>query len=128
MLTKSIAYNERFVHLQIGLCKCQYLGTLGPIRQWTHPMVTSWPSYIPCFVLEYAKQDVRSNLIYQIGWSFPSWVLTLTSCSSVDMRNISYFFLFIFKTTKIRANNLMLSQYVFNFKIAQILSFFIGKY
>ena len=128
MLTKSIAYNERFVHLQIGLCKCQYLGTLGPIRQWTHPMVTSWPSYIPCFVLEHAKQVVRSNLIYQMGWPFPSWVLTLTSCSSVDMRNISYFFLFIFKTTKIRANNLMLSQYVFNFKIAQILSFFIGKY
>ena len=39
VVTKGIAYNNKFVHLQIGPCKCQYLGALGPNRQWTHPLV-----------------------------------------------------------------------------------------
>ena len=46
MVTKHTAYNEKFVHLQIGLCKCHYVGVLGQIRLWTYPMVTS---YIPHF-------------------------------------------------------------------------------
>ena len=33
VVTKRIAYNEKFVHLQIGPCKCQYLRALGPNRQ-----------------------------------------------------------------------------------------------
>ena len=49
VVTKRIAYNEKFVHLQIGSCKCQYLGALAPNKQWTHPLVTSWPSDIPYF-------------------------------------------------------------------------------
>ena len=38
------------------------------------------------------------------------------------------FFLVIFKTIKITANNLMLFQCFFTFKTTQILSFFIAKY
>ena len=49
MVTKDIAYNERFVHLQTGLCKCQYLGALGPSRLWTHSMATRLPSFVPYF-------------------------------------------------------------------------------
>ena len=33
VVTKRIAYNEKFVHLQIGPCKCQYLRALGPNRE-----------------------------------------------------------------------------------------------
>ena len=33
-VTKHIACNEKFVHLQVGLCKCQYLGALRPISLW----------------------------------------------------------------------------------------------
>ena len=43
MATKHIAYNEKFVHLQVELCQCQYLGALGPIRLWAHPMVKAKP-------------------------------------------------------------------------------------
>ena len=32
VVTKRIAYNKEFVHLQIGSCKCQYLEDLGPNR------------------------------------------------------------------------------------------------
>ena len=30
--TKRVAYNEKFVHLQVGLCRCQNLWVLGPIK------------------------------------------------------------------------------------------------
>ena len=58
---KSTAYKEKFVHLQIGLCKCEYLEALGPVRLWSFSMVTSWLSYIPFF--EYMKSIFGSNLI-----------------------------------------------------------------
>ena len=47
-----------------------------------------------------------------------------TSSSSVDMRNISHFFL---KAIKMTTNKLMLFQYFFTLKTMQIL-FFIEKY
>ena len=53
-----------------------------------------------------------------------------TSCFSVGMGNTSYFFLFLLKTILIRTNNLMLFQlfqYIFTFKITQILSSFLLK-
>ena len=49
MFAKHIAHNEEFFDLQIALCKCKYLGALGLIRLWTHPIVTIWPSYIIYF-------------------------------------------------------------------------------
>ena len=30
MSAKHVVYHEKFVHLEIGLCQCQYLGTLDP--------------------------------------------------------------------------------------------------
>lgn len=41
MITKHIAYNEKFVHLKIGLSLYEYLEALGPDRLWAHPRVTS---------------------------------------------------------------------------------------
>ena len=46
---------------------------------------------------------------------------------SVDMRNISNIFIFIFKTKKITTNDLMLFQYYIIFKTIPILLFFIEK-
>ena len=46
-VSKSMTYNEKFVHLQIGSCKCKPLGALDTNRQWIHPLVTSWPSNSP---------------------------------------------------------------------------------
>ena len=62
VVTKSIAYNKKFVHLQIGSCKCQYLGALHPNGQWTHPLVTSWPSNIPYFRAYEVNRWVKSYL------------------------------------------------------------------
>ena len=56
------------------------------------------------------------------------WCTQFTSCSLVGIRNISPFFLFIFKATKIMTNNLMFFQYFLIFKTAIVLSFFIEKY
>ena len=44
---------------------------------------------------------------------------------SVDMRNFSNIFIFIFKTKKITTNDLMLLQYYIIFKTIPILLFFI---
>ena len=49
VVTKRTVYNKKFIHVQIGSYKCQYLGALGPNRQETHPLVMSWPSNIPYF-------------------------------------------------------------------------------
>ena len=62
VVTKRIEYNEKFVHLQIGSCKCQYLGALGPNRQWTHPLVTSWPSNISYYQVYEVNRWVKSYL------------------------------------------------------------------
>ena len=59
---KRIAYNEKFVYLQIGLCKCQYLGALGPNRRWSHPLVTSCKSNIPYFRAYKVNRLVKSCL------------------------------------------------------------------
>ena len=49
----------------------------------------------------------------KIVWTKPQvWRTQFTSCSSVDMKIVTYF-LFIFKTINITANNLMLFQYFF---------------
>ena len=73
---KRIAYNKRFVYLQIGSCTCQYLGALDPNRQWTHPLVTRWPSNIPYFWAYEVNRLVKSY--YLMGWSFLSWALRLS--------------------------------------------------
>ena len=62
VVTKCIAYNKKFDHLQIGSCKCQYLGTLGQNRQLTHPVVTRWPSNIPYFWAYEVNRWVKSYL------------------------------------------------------------------
>ena len=62
VVTKRITCNEKFVHFQIGSYKCQYLGTLGPNRQWTYPLVTSWPSNIPYFWAYEVNRWVKSYL------------------------------------------------------------------
>ena len=72
-VTKQIAYNENFVHLQIFSCKCQYLGALGPNRIRTHPLVTNWLSNIPYFWV--CEATVGSNRIYLMGWFFLSGLL-----------------------------------------------------
>ena len=41
------------------------------------------------------------------------WRTQFTSCSSIHVRNISHFFLFLFKIMKIPTNNPMLVQYFF---------------
>ena len=78
VVTKHIAYNEKFVHLQIGLCKCQYLGTLDPNRQWTHPLVTHWLSNISYFLAyqgnHWIKYYLPDGLILPV---FLLWALTL---------------------------------------------------
>ena len=61
-VTKRIAYNNKFFHLQIGSRKCQYLGALDPNRQWIHPLVTSWPSNIPYFWAYEVNRWVKSYL------------------------------------------------------------------
>ena len=77
VVTKRIACNKKFVHLQIGSCKCQYLGALGPNRQWTHPLGTSWPSNTPYFWAYEANRWVKSYL--PGGWSFLSGALRLSA-------------------------------------------------
>ena len=70
MFTKHITNIEKFVHLQTGLCKCQYLCALGPIRLWTHPanpamnIILELPAN-PAMnvILEHIKSIVGSNLI-----------------------------------------------------------------
>ena len=47
--TKSIAYNEKSVQLQVALCKCQYLTSLCPIILCNYPMMTSQRSCNPDF-------------------------------------------------------------------------------
>ena len=42
-----------------------------------------------------------------------------TSCSSLDMRNISHFLVYIFKTIKITANNLILFQHFLHLKLQE---------
>ena len=72
VVTKYIAYNKKFVHLQIGSCQC--LGALGPNRQWSHPLVTSWPRNIPYFRAGEVKCWVQS---YLPDGLFLSWALRL---------------------------------------------------
>ena len=75
MVTKYIAYNEKFVRLQVCLCYCQNLGALG---QSDREPNLEWPAdHAKTLILDHVKSIVWSNLIEQIGWSFLSWALWL---------------------------------------------------
>ena len=67
---KRIAFNEKFVHLQIGSCKYQYLGALGTHRMWAHSLVTNRPSNIPnfrvCEVSHWVKPYLPDGLILSV--------------------------------------------------------------
>ena len=61
VVTERITH-KKFIHLQIGSCKCQYLEAFGPNNQWTQPLVTSWPSNIPHYQGCEVNRRVKSYL------------------------------------------------------------------
>ena len=95
VVTKRIAYNEKFVHLQIGSCKCQYLGALGPNRQWTYALVTSWPSSNPnfwsCEVNRWVKSYLPDELILSALGSY-TIVLYKPFVKTIILYQFSLFF------------------------------------
>ena len=106
VVTKRIAYNKKNFHLQIGSCKCQYLGALGPNRHWTHPLVTSSPSntfYFRAYeVSRWVESYLLDGLILSFMGSYTSRFIT------INWANDSLFIIL----GKLQALNLTLSDVI----------------
>ena len=93
---KGIAYNEKSVHLQIGLCNCQYLRPLSSNRQWTNPLVINWPSNNHCFwsceVNCWVKSYLPDGLILSVLGA-ENIVLYKTFIKTIILYQFSWFFL-----------------------------------